>query len=395
MSQTVKKNLLDTIGLRKIGRAVFFWTVLVTALATSNSLAREDAHLLVQDGGSLEAFLSGVKSADLRLAGACASLDGAAGNVTLNLVLDGDSARINGAAQLTPGRRALARGALQVVEALAAFGLTSPVGNYVLSIRDGVYEVGDRARGVRQFSSACDALGHLLTLIVLDAGTAAPDILRSAVRASNGSITGVSAALRRASRELTFIGRGRAHTLNLSAAEAAGFDIASAAGTDGLHILAVRQTADGGMEIDIQVSNDADLGTAAVYFFAGRDRMTPTLSAPVQITGGNAAKGGEQTAPIPLVLGSSKNAQIALAGETQPFVLEVPRAGTIIIQSTGAADLVGDLRTNDGELIAANDDSGDVYNFRIEQSVEPGTYTLDVAHCCGGTGNFTVSTDLR
>ncbi len=75
-------------------------------------------------------------------------------------------------------------------------------------------------------------------------------------------------------------------------------------------------------------------------------------------------------------------------GDLDVFRLVVPRNATVEITSTGPSDLAAELRDAVDTLIAADDDGGARYNFRISRQLAAGTYFVTVSHCCGGTGSY-------
>jgi len=87
-------------------------------------------------------------------------------------------------------------------------------------------------------------------------------------------------------------------------------------------------------------------------------------------------------------LENTVSGRIEVSGDADLFRVEAPQNGALKISSDGPTDLVGELRDTEGRLIAANDDGGGRYNFRLEAPVRAGTYFLRVTHCCNGKGSY-------
>ncbi|MEL6794081.1 MAG: hypothetical protein AAFP78_11530, partial [Pseudomonadota bacterium] len=55
------------------------------------------------------------------------------------------------------------------------------------------------------------------------------------------------------------------------------------------------------------------------------------------------------------------------------------------------ADVSAVLESETGQVIAADDDSGDGYGFAFSVALSPGRYALKLRHCCGGGGGYAVT----
>ncbi len=93
-------------------------------------------------------------------------------------------------------------------------------------------------------------------------------------------------------------------------------------------------------------------------------------------------------------LTGTASGRLGSVGDADLFKIVVEAAGTLLVTSDGPTDVVGALETDDGSVIAVNDDGGARYNFLLEQPVTPGTYYLRVTHCCSGQGDYRLSTNL-
>jgi hypothetical protein len=90
--------------------------------------------------------------------------------------------------------------------------------------------------------------------------------------------------------------------------------------------------------------------------------------------------------PLPLMAGLSRDISV-------PSVVPVAigQAGLVELSSFGNVDVKARLTTEDGTLIAENDDRPDDWNFHIVSSLKPGNYRLYVDPVGAGQGACTVS----
>ena len=90
--------------------------------------------------------------------------------------------------------------------------------------------------------------------------------------------------------------------------------------------------------------------------------------------------------PLPLMAGLSRDVSI-------PSVVPVAigQTGVVEISSFGGVDVKARLTTEDGTVIAENDDRPDDWNFHIGTSLQQGTYRLHVDPVGSGHGTCTVS----
>ena len=92
----------------------------------------------------------------------------------------------------------------------------------------------------------------------------------------------------------------------------------------------------------------------------------------------------------PLILGGSQSAAIEFEGDADYFRLEVTEAAEASLYTTGDLDTEGELYDEYGSLLAANDDAGEGYNFRIVHDLAPGVYFLAVTGWRNDTGSYVV-----
>ena len=96
-----------------------------------------------------------------------------------------------------------------------------------------------------------------------------------------------------------------------------------------------------------------------------------------------------------LALGSSRSGQIETGGDVDYFSVQVNESGMLIIYTTGNLDTWGTLQNRSGSALTSNDDGGKENNFRIERSVNAGTYYIKVeGYNSSATGEYTLHVRL-
>lgn len=90
--------------------------------------------------------------------------------------------------------------------------------------------------------------------------------------------------------------------------------------------------------------------------------------------------------PLPLMAGLSRD-----VGLPSVVPVAIGQAGLVELSSFGGVDVKARLTTEDGALIAENDDRPDDWNFHIVVSLKPGAYRLYIDPVGAGQGTCTVS----
>ncbi|MCB4755351.1 MAG: PPC domain-containing protein, partial [Sulfurovum sp.] len=88
---------------------------------------------------------------------------------------------------------------------------------------------------------------------------------------------------------------------------------------------------------------------------------------------------------------STTPGRINTIGDVDFFKVQIPRAGTLTIGTTGSTNTYGSLLDSEGGYIVAND-GGLSNNFRISRSVTAGIYYIRVRHLfyMTGTGPYSL-----
>ncbi|MCB4746337.1 MAG: pre-peptidase C-terminal domain-containing protein, partial [Sulfurovum sp.] len=78
---------------------------------------------------------------------------------------------------------------------------------------------------------------------------------------------------------------------------------------------------------------------------------------------------------------STTAGNIEQAGDADVFKINISRAGTLVVYTTGSTDTIGAFYKKGANLIAFDDNGGTDRNFRIERNVTAGTtYEVEVLH---------------
>lgn len=175
-----------------------------------------------------------------------------------------------------------------------------------------------------------------------------------------------------------------------------------AVGTPGLEVRAA-PTGAGALSATIDRRPGNAEGPQAVLVFAPGQRFSSRevieVATPNGAAGGAAAPATPAARPEPRVVGPDRldpaspapvADAIVASGATRRYSLSVPSVGAYSIRSIGPSDLVGVLKAPDGTVLARDDDGGAGYNFNLQATLEAGEYTVEVVHCCAGTGPFSI-----
>ena len=96
-----------------------------------------------------------------------------------------------------------------------------------------------------------------------------------------------------------------------------------------------------------------------------------------------------------LSLGSSLSGRIETSGDVDYFRVQINESGRLIVYTTGNLDTRGALQNSSGSVLTSNDDGGDEDNFRMERSVNAGTYYIKVeGYDSLETGDYTLHARL-
>lgn len=213
------------------------------------------------------------------------------------------------------------------------------------------------------------------------------DALRSMIGGPSGSSSGANPfdAARDAARDETRVALAIGGTA-LAPITADLPDNAQARGPDG--VLTSIQTGDDGSIVEVSAQSDARPGASEIRLYDPADPFTPIETIPLSVLPGPAAQPSSVSEEA--FTGDIHEGVLPL-GEAQRLVLDLKEGERVILKSAAGADLKASLESDDGRIITADDDSGIGYGFSLEADLPPGRYVLNLSHCCGGGGAFTVT----
>ena len=113
----------------------------------------------------------------------------------------------------------------------------------------------------------------------------------------------------------------------------------------------------------------------------GDSREQATLLVLSARTTGEVGETGQES-DVQVGVATARSAEVAGAleqtGDADYFRVEVPGAGRLTVETTGATDTVGALLGATGQELTEDDDGGTESNFRLERQVQAGTYYVAV-----------------
>jgi hypothetical protein len=295
-----------------------------------------------------------------------------------------------------PGDRAWVEAALAVYDLYRQIGGEAGTKRYLFKRAPNRVFVGVEGGSGHWHESVSEGQAAFLRLLARSSRTM-PESLRLAalLRADQplGPVVKDLAAALAVPDKILLISPGGTRSLRLD-------DAWQVVATSGLAVSGV-PNGDGGMVASITRAAGEIMGPQAVLAFPKGRRFTASNTIEVAIDSetvssptADAGPPSTAAAAAPQRLDPVNNApisdRITTSGETRRYMISIPSTGDYKIVSTGPSDIVGSLKDPTGAILAGDDDGGSGYNFSLEAALEPGDYTLEVAHCCAGTGFFTL-----
>jgi len=293
-----------------------------------------------------------------------------------------------------PGDRAWVEAALAVYDLYRQVGGERPSRRFLFRrLEDRVFYGVDGGIGHWHDGVASGQAGFFRMLV--RSSTGLPERLRAAALRQDGTLLGPMvddlARTLSGADPVLLIGPGSSETLHFANA---GY----AVGTAGLAVNA-EPGADGGLTATVRRSSDDAKGPQAVLAFPADRRFTPSEAVTVAVSD-TAQDGrprqdqptdpGQRPSHLGGTAGSSLDDRIAGSGEVRTYTVDIPANGRYAFHSDGPSDVTAQLIGPEGQVLARDDDGGSGYNFRISADLGAGSYTLEVRHCCNGTGPYTV-----
>lgn len=89
-----------------------------------------------------------------------------------------------------------------------------------------------------------------------------------------------------------------------------------------------------------------------------------------------------------LVIGEMTEGELETSGDVDVFKFTVDRRGVLTVYTEGSTDTEGSVYNSDNSVEESDDDSGDGWNFKIEVTIDPGTYYVEVSGWGDSTGQY-------
>ena len=266
------------------------------------------------------------------------------------------------------------------------------------------FYVGLDGAGGRWFASNSDAQGYLFKLLIAASSEILPAVKDAVGQLASNDIGSVLQSARDAmAANRTFVARGSNNTLIIRGANFGTGGVApKVVIPSGVTIGQITYDSTEQITVPIAVASDAALGDRRVLLYNPGEALVPIAEFRLVVVRGDGTPtgtgddvGDSIAAATTLTVGVAQPGRIDGSTDLDVFKIVVPTAGTLVLESSGTTDLVGELLDASGALVVGNDDGGTWYNFRIQQAVGAGVYYLRVRHCCSGGGSYAVSSSLQ
>lgn len=267
------------------------------------------------------------------------------------------------------------------------------------------YYVGLDGFAGRWFGTSGEAQGYLFKLLISSSSEILPAVKQAVASVASNDIGTVLTVARDAmAANRAFVARGSNNTLVI---RGSGFGVGGVAPQvvipNGIAIGPVVLDSTEQVTVPIAVAADASLGDRPVLLFNPGNALVPVAEFRLAVVRGSGTPtlaaddhADALATATTITLGINQTGHIGSTSDVDLFKLVLTAGGILTVESSGTADLIGELLDSGGVTLASNDDSAGWYNFRIQQgSLSAGTYYIRVRHCCTGNGSYSISTSLN
>ena len=306
---------------------------------------------------------------------------------------------ISGAAGYSATDMAWAQSASLINQILQSLGGGTASQREVFQRQGDRYYAGLEGLGGQWFSSAADSEGALLRQLLSQSQTV-PDAVKQAVagNASNNIGVVVQTAVDAFAKTTTFVTQGGSTTVTLTSRAFASTEVPVLYAGRGVSASDIAHGAGDTVTATLTARPDAVAGTSTLLSFHPDSSYLSTDNFPLFVV----AVPQSTSAPAPVVptyadatpLDGSADGVLQNPGDQALYQVNVAAAGQITLATSGPTDVTLSLEKGDGTVLATDDDSGAWYNAKLAATVAPGTYYVRVAHCCDGTGSFTLTSSF-
>ncbi len=158
----------------------------------------------------------------------------------------------------------------------------------------------------------------------------------------------------------------------------------------------VVQDDDGGERLNFRIERTLEAGTYYVRVHSYQ-RATGGYTLHLRTTSGGGGGGGggddhgnSRSTATPVALPSTTAGTIDLGNDTDYFRFAVSARGAVVMESSGDLDTYGTLFDASGNRMVQDDDGAGYPNFRIERTLDAGTYYVRVHSAGRTTGPYTL-----
>lgn len=268
---------------------------------------------------------------------------------------------------------------------------------------DGRYYVGLDGAGGKWFTKPTEAQGYMFKLLVSRSAEVPAAVKAALADLGSDDLVAVVAAAREAMvSSRAILVQGAAATVVLTGRgfrDTAGAPVVLA--PDGVSVDGVAFDSDTQLTLTVSVTGDAALGARTLHVYNANTSFTPLESYDLLLVSGTgevtpaADDHGDSSATATAITGASVSAgRIGGAGDRDVFQIVLAAAGSLSVASSGSTDVVLVLEDANGAELARDDDGGAWYNFSLSAALAAGTYYLGIAHCCQGTGSYSLVTSF-
>lgn len=288
-----------------------------------------------------------------------------------------------------------------------AMGGTNLDRQAVIQRKDGMFYVGLDGEGGRWFASPDQALSFLFQSLVAKDDKISSGAKRAAITCAEDILCAVLAVAADRYKTIATVARGATVTVTITGdgfSNSGGAPVVASG--DGVLTQQVTYVSSEKLTAVIQVLPTAKLGDTMVAVFNTGHGFTNAGAYKINVTdapaaGSTSAAAAASAAPktesatkataATLAVPATVDGKIVTGGSEQFYKIDVAKAGTLTLTSTGGSDVKGTLEDANGVTLATDEDSAAWYNFKLSRAVQPGTYYLRVGHCCGGIGTYQIN----
>ena len=150
-----------------------------------------------------------------------------------------------------------------------------------------------------------------------------------------------------------------------------------------------REDDDGGQDGNFAIEMAVSAGRCTVRVQGGNDEATGSYVLEIALGPLPSDDHGDTPSTASLVgARSTTSGTLHRAGDADVFRIDLPEEGVLRLETTGNTDTVAQLATEEGVLLAEDDNGGALLNARIDRWVGAGAYFITIRGWRGATGDY-------